>query len=50
MIKINNSLKINIIRYLIIVLGSVLIITSCNSSKLIPENEEKCPYLEGKDD
>ena len=37
-------------KYLIIIACTTLIILSCNSPKLILENENKCPYLEGKDD
>jgi len=45
-----NSLKISMIRHLMILLCSALILTACNSSKLIQDNEKKCPYLEGKDE
>jgi len=44
-----NSLKISMIRHLMILVCSALILTACNSSKLIHE-DEKCPYLEGKDE
>jgi len=45
-----NSLKISMIRHLMILVCSALILTACNSSKLIHEDEKKCPYLEGKDE
>ena len=46
----NNLFKTNIIRHLIIIVCASLILSACNSSKLIQEDEKKCPYLEGKDD
>ena len=46
----NNSFRTNIIRHLIIIVCSSLIMSACNSSKLIQEDEKKCPYLDGKDD
>jgi len=45
-----NSLKMSMIRNLMILVCSALILTSCSSSKLIQDNEKKCPYLEGKDE
>ena len=38
------------IRHLMILVCSALILTACNSSKLIHEDEKKCPYLEDKDE
>ena len=46
----NNSFRRNIIRHLIVIVCSSLILSACNSSKLIHEDEKKCPYLEGKDE
>ena len=45
-----NSLKMSMIRNLMILVCSALILTACNSSKLTHEDEKKCPYLEGKDE
>ena len=39
-----------IIHLMIVVVCSALILTACNSSKLIQDDEKKCPYLEGKDE
>ena len=35
---------------MIIALCSILILAACSSSKLINQDEKKCPYLENKDD
>ena len=45
----NSLLKIAIINF-IVIFFSALILTACSSSKLIQDNEKKCPYLEGKDE
>ena len=46
----NYPLKKSIVKYFIISSCFILILTACNSSKLIHEDEKKCPYLEGKDE
>jgi hypothetical protein len=43
----NYPFKKSMMRYFIISLFFILILTACNSSKLIHEDEKKCPYLEG---